>query len=177
LNQELNQSKKRENQYDVHNIQDFGEAPEFGATSTPSEFIEQKPEFSPEYVPGSPGSDYLAQSQGFNPESPSYAPNSPSYAPNSPSYAPNSPSYPPNSPENIPYSPIVQEFGKSPSTENTNEVPTKQSILEVEGAPIEETNISTENESGSTETDSEVKKIETMETNPANSNDTRKIIL
>jgi DNA-directed RNA polymerase II subunit RPB2 len=91
---------------------------------------------------------------------------SPDYAPGSPAYNPESPAYAPGS---IPYSPIVQEFGKSPSIENTLSEP-QQTILEVEEPKTEEEKI--EPESGT-----EVKKIETSESTESNSSETKKITL
>jgi DNA-directed RNA polymerase II subunit RPB2 len=172
MNSALKKNRAIENQYQAPPIEEFGENPEFGAiTSSPEEQM-INPE-TPPYAPGSPV--YAPESPPYAPESPPYAPGSPVYAPESPPYAPESPPYAPETPSyspesgSIAYSPIVQEFGKTPSTENTL-AETEQSILEVEEPkPVEE---KTEVESAT-----EVKKIETSEATDSSSSETKKITL
>jgi len=162
LNQELNQNIQKVKQYEALKIQEFGELP------IPSDYAEQSQVLNPETPTGSP--PYATENTAY----------SPPYATENTAYSP------PYATENTAYSPIVQEFGKSSSTDNTIvEAPIEQSILEVEEPQME--NGSTENgstetgstetastETGSTETASNIKRIET---NSANSGDTRKIIL
>jgi hypothetical protein len=182
MNAELKKNRGRENQYEAPPIQEFGENVEFGMTS--SEEAQMFNPESPAFNPESPA--FNPESPAFNPESPAYAPESPAYAPGSPAYAPafnpESPEYAPGSPTYAPeyeqgsiaYSPIVQEFGKSPSTENA--LTSEQNILEVEEPQTEETKTEKETtESVNTETD--VKKIETSDSSSTISEGTRKIIL
>jgi len=175
LNQKLNQNIKRENKYEeLVDVQEFGETPElqeFG--EVPSEqspdFNQESPPFNQESQPFNQESQpFNQESQPFNQESPPFNQESPQYAvgsdyieqnqQESPQYAVGSDYIEQNQQESPVYAPIVQEFGKSSSTEN----PIEEGILEVE-APIEP--------------ESDVKKIETIETNSENSSDTRKIIL
>jgi hypothetical protein len=176
MNSELKKNRAIENQYQIPPIEEFGENPEFGNITASPEEMQQ---MSPDYAPGTPA---------YNPESPAYAPGtppqfgsqessqfgsqeSPAYAPGTPSQfgQPESPAYAPGTPETFAYEPIIQEFGKTPSTENTLSE-TEQTILEVEEPK-------TEQEKTETATETEVKKIETTESTESNSSETRKITL
>jgi DNA-directed RNA polymerase beta subunit len=180
MNSELKKNRAVENQYQAPAIEEFGENPEFGAITTSPEEMQQmmNPE-SPAYAPGTPAQ---FGTPTFNPESPAYAPGTPAqfgtptfnpestaYAPGTPlQFEPETPSYSPES-GSIVYSPIVQEFGKSSSIENTLSEP-QQTILEVEEPKSEEEK--TETESGK-----EVKKIETPELTDSSSSETKKITI